>query len=132
KSKKEKKDEIMRLLQKGVTQGNCMDIVKRCDEIHKPVARAKIIGFLRCMPDTAIDLQGIENTLFRRDIETGKSLKEIRDDIAHGEISEDDFETVAALGHRLVDAQHISKKIILCSINCAEQLDQLIKQSKNV
>jgi hypothetical protein len=130
KSKKEKRDEIMGLL-RGVTAGNCMGLVKRCDEIRKPVARAKIIGFLRCMSDTAIDLQGIANTLFRRDVETGKSLKEIRDDIAHGEISEHDFETVAALGHRLVDAQRISEEIILRSIMCAEKLAHQLQTEKN-
>lgn len=130
KSKKEKRDEIIRLLKKGVTQDNCMDLVKRCDEIRKPVARAKIIGFLRCMLDTAVDLQRIENTLFRRDVKTGKSLKEIRDDIAHGEISEHDFETVAALGHRLVDAQRISKEIILRSIMCAEELAHHLQTEK--
>jgi len=107
-----------------------MDLVKRCDEIRKPVAQAKIIGFLRCMSDTAIDLQEIENTLFRRDVETGKSLKEIRDDIAHGEISEHDFETAAALGHRLVDAQRISEEIILRSIMCTEKLAHQLQTEK--
>jgi len=126
KSPEDKRNEIMGLL-RGVNIDNCMNLVERCDKIRNPVARAKITGFLSCMPNTAIDLQRIENTLFHRDAKTKKSLKDIRDDIAHGKISEHDFETVAALNHRLVDAQRISREIILCSINYAEQLDQLIK-----
>ncbi len=130
KSKKEKKNEIMHLLQKGVTQGNCMDLVKRCDEILEPVARVKIIGFLRCIVHTAVDLQRIENSLFSRNVKMRKSLKDIRDDIAHGEISSHDFETLAELSPRLADAQRISKEVILRSIMCAEELTHQLAKGK--
>jgi len=131
KSEEKKKNQIMSLL-KNATYTNCKKSVIECKEIIDPSARTKITSFLHLIAEQNTDLQGIENALFRRDVKTGKSLKEIRDDIAHGEISEHDFETVAVLGHQLVDAQRISEEIILRSINCAEQLDQLIKQSKDV
>lgn len=130
KSKGEKKDEIMVLLQgdRPLTRRNCMDIVGKCKEICEPTARAKITSFLSCVTDKRIDLRRIENTLFHRDVEAGRSLKEIRDDIAHGKISEHAFEKVAALGHRLVDAQRISEEVILRSIMGAEKLAQQLRK----
>ncbi|MBA7469969.1 hypothetical protein ES707_05245 [subsurface metagenome] len=47
------------------------------------------------------------------------------------EISEHDFETLAALGHRLVDAQRISEEIILRSIMCAEELTHQLQTEKS-
>ncbi len=133
KSKEQKKDEIMKLL-KGesiVTRCNCIGTIKKCNAFVEPSARTKITGFLHVIADQAKDQQKIEDILFRRDAELGKSLKDIRDDIAHGNISERDFETVARLNNRLDDAQHISKEIILRSIMCAEELYRLINKAKN-
>jgi len=126
KTKKEKRDEIMRLLQGGVTSDNCMDVLKTCDESREPSARTKICAFLSLITE-----RPMEAILFEPDAGSGKSLYKIRNLIAHGEISEHDFETVAALGHRLVDAQSTSEEIILRSIRNAEKLDRLMKQCKN-
>lgn len=124
KSKEEKKNQIMSLL-KNVTYTNCEKLVIECKEIIDPSARTKITSFLHLIAEQDTDLQRIENALFHGDGKNRKSLNKIRNEIAHGIISEHDFETVAALSHRLVNAQHISEEIILRSINSAEQLAQL-------
>jgi len=117
KAKTEKKDMIISLL-KEVTQDNCMDVVKKCNEIRMPTARTKVLTFL----DIITDRDKMEALLFKPDDKTGKSLYQIRNDIAHGNLSEHHFETIESFSHRLFDAQKVSRQIILLSIKNAEKL----------
>jgi hypothetical protein len=117
KAKTEKKDMIINLL-KDVTRDNCMDVVGKCNEIRMPTARTKVLAFL----DIITDRGRMEALLFEPDDKTGKSLYQIRNDIAHGNLSEHHFETIESFSHRLFDAQKISRQIILLSIENAEKL----------
>lgn len=120
KSVSEKKDEIMRLLQ-CIERCNCMGKLSRCEEIRQPTAKEKITQFLQIVANPT-DSKRIKDTLFLKEAVTGKSLKDIRDDIAHGNISEREFEKVKAFGKRLEDAQRISKEIIILTVINAGKL----------
>ena len=63
-------------------------------------------------------------SLFEPDEKSGKSLYQIRNEIAHGRISERDFERVESMRHRLFDARNISREIIIETINKAESLEK--------
>jgi hypothetical protein len=56
------------------------------------------------------------NLLYSRDNSLKRSLYDIRNDIAHGNISEQDFEQVSVIRQRLIDAQKVSKLVIIQSI----------------
>ena len=49
-------------------------------------------------------------------------LYEIRSQIAHGHISELDFEKIELYRHKLLDARRISQQIILSTIYNAEKI----------
>lgn len=119
KTEGEKEKAIIELLKKKViTRKNCMNVVKSCNEIRRPTAQTKVLAFLGIITDR----DRMEAALFKPDAKTGKSLYRIRNDIAHGELSEHHFETVEMFSHRLFDAQKISRQIILLSIKNAEKL----------
>ena len=124
KTKTEKKDMIIHLL-KEVTQDNCMDVVKKCNETRMPTARTKVLAFLDIITDRDSRMEAL---LFKPDDKTGKSLYQIRNDIAHGNLSEHHFETIESFSHRLFDAQKISRQIILLSIKNAEKLTQQLTE----
>lgn len=126
KTKGQKKDDIMSQL-KAATRNNCMGVIDSCKEISRPSARTKIRGFLGAIVDEATDRESVEDELFQADRKTGKSLYQIRNDIAHGEISEHQLEEVGLIDPLLYKARSISRKIILHSINCAGKLGKLIK-----
>jgi len=93
KTKKQKKDETMSQL-KAATRKNCIAVVDSCREIIEPSARTRIRDFLGVIVEDATDRETIEDKLFQTEAKTGKSLYQIRNDIAHGEISEHQFEEV--------------------------------------
>ena len=66
----------------------------------------------------------MRKALFESDEISGKSLYRIRNEIAHGSISERDFEIVESMRHRLFDARNISREIIIETINKAERLEK--------
>ena len=122
KAKKEQKNMIINLL-KDVTRDNCRGVVEKCNEIREPTARTKILAFL----DIITDRDQMEALLFEPDDKTGKSLYRIRNDIAHGKLSEHHFEKIESFNHRLFDAREISRQIILLSIENAEKLTLQLK-----
>ena len=118
KTVEEKRRDIVDLLKNGVKLDNCMDVVKRCNEIRDPSARTRIVAFLNVITNH----ERMEAELFKPDDKTGKSLYDIRNDIVHGRISEHHFENIELLGNRLFDAQKISREIIWLSIKNAEKI----------
>jgi len=119
KTPKEKRRKINTVLKKvNVTLDNCVDVVTRCNEIRMPSARTKILAFLSLITDR----DRMKAELFKPDDKTGKSLYDIRNDIAHGRISEHHFEKIELLSHRLFDAQKISSEVILLSIMNSKKL----------
>lgn len=124
-SEEEKKDMIINTLKNGITRNNCMDIVQRCNEIRMPTARTKILAYLGFITDR----DKMEKMLFEPDDKTGKSLYQIRNDIAHGRLSEHHFEKVESFIHRESDAKKISFEVILLSIKCAEKIVQQLTES---
>lgn len=127
KATKDKKDKIMGILKKGVTPDNCMDLVRRCNEIREPTTRTRILAFLASITD----LERMETALFKPDDKTKKSLYKIRNDVAHGKLSEHHFETVESLTRRLIDAQKISREVILLSMKNAAKLRQLLTNHRD-
>ena len=64
----------------------------------------------------------IAEKLFSKDPELQMNLYEIRSQIAHGHISESDFEKIEPYRYKLLDARRISQQIILSSIYNAEKI----------
>lgn len=125
KTKSEKKDLILENLEnRTVTRGNCMDEIKKCNDIRNPPIKKRLLAFLNVIADR----DEMENKLFIADEQTGKSLYQIRNDIAHGSVSEHHFENFEKFQSRLYDAQKISGEIIFLSINNAEELARLINR----
>jgi hypothetical protein len=116
----QKREKILALIESGVTSDNCMNLIQECIEIRDPSARTRILSFLGMITNR----ERIEKALFIADDKSGRSLYQIRNDIAHGNISERDFEAVESMRHRLLDARNISREIIIDTIKKAEVLEK--------
>jgi hypothetical protein len=86
--------------------------------VYSPI-REKLRSVFALLPDSS----DWENELFDRD-DSDKSLYQLRNDIAHGNVSEHHFEDVAAMKKRLWDMSQISRKVLLSTI---ENVDCLLK-----
>ena len=124
-TKSQKKDKILTILKKGVTLRNCMKVIQVCNGIREPSARTKILSFLGIITNR----ERMEKALFKPDEKSGKSLNDIRNDIAHGNMSESDFEKVESMRYRLFDARKISREIIFETINNAERLEKYLARA---
>ncbi len=119
KTEGQKKDAIIKILEnKKIEKNNCMNIIKICNEIRNPTIREKIRSFLYVI--TAPD--GTENALFEPDETSGKSLYDIRNDIAHGKLSEHHFNSIESITQKLSEIRIISLEIIKLSIINKEKL----------
>ena len=119
-SKSQKRDKILTIIKKGVTLRNCMKIIQECNGIREPSAQTKILSFLGIIANR----ERMQKALFKPDEKSGKSLYDIRNDIAHGNMSERDFEEVESMRHRINHARSISREIIFETINKAERLEK--------
>ncbi len=117
---RQKRDKILTIIKKGVTLDNCMTLIEECNELRIPSARTRILSFLKIIANR----ERMRKALFEPDETSGKSLYQIRNEIAHGNISERDFEIVESMRHRLFDARNISREIIIKTINKAESLEK--------
>ncbi len=122
-TKQQKREQILTMIKKGITLDNCMAVIQECNQIRDPPARTRILSFLGIITNRA----RMRKLLYEPDEKSGKSLYDIRNDIAHGNISERDFETIESMRHRLFDARNISREIIIETINKAECLEKYMK-----
>jgi len=118
KSKEEKKKEIHKLLHE-ITKKNCLEKIKKCNEIINPGIKKKTELFLDVLFD---DSDIMKKKLFDKDEKSEMSLYYIRNKIAHGSISERDFEKIEVLEERGHNAQEASFGIILQTIKKADKL----------
>lgn len=119
-TKQQKREQILTIIKKGITLDNCMTLIEECNKIRAPPARTRILSFLGIITNR----ERMYKSLFEPDEKSGKSLYQIRNEIAHGRISERDFERVESMRHRLFDARNISREIIIETINKAESLEK--------
>jgi len=119
---KELKLEIYEKL-KLATKDNCLKLVRECKEMEEPPIKAKLNALL----DTVvIDTQKralIKDALFKKDVKSKKSSYDIRNGIAHGNVSEAKLEPVQLITHQLPYAQGISYEIIMSMIEWASQCE---------
>lgn len=92
--------------------------IEKCYFLMRPPIREKICSFLSFISDS----NEWKEALFLPDADSKKSLYQIRNDIAHGSISEHDFEKVASLKKRLADMWNISRKVVLITLGNIEKL----------
>lgn len=115
----EKRDEIMKLIDGKITRSNCMEIITKCMEIHSPTARTptariKIDSLLKAIGKSDIHDKLFGNKVpFRR---KKKSLKDLRDDIAHGNYSNDDRDFVQFVNDKLSCVRELAVEVILATI----------------
>jgi hypothetical protein len=127
KAMNQKRKAIMHIVEDGVTCENCIDVIRKCNEIREPSARTRMLAFLKNIAnqekkENTLFIQKMEKELFMPDEKSGKSLYTIRNDIAHGSMSEYDFEAVEAIRRRLFDAHKISREILIRSITKSKEL----------
>jgi len=125
-TKDQKREKIIKIITDELTHKNCLEIIRKCNEIRNPTTRTRILSFL----ENITDRNRMEDLLFNPDEKSKKSLYEIRNDIAHGNISEHDFETFENLRHRLLDARRISREIILRTIYNRDKLIHKINHNR--
>jgi len=118
KSKHEKRSEILKLIHDGVTESNCTSVVADCNEIRQPTAKTKIVAVFK----NIFEEENVIEDLFNPDDISNRSLYQIRNDIAHGNISEKDFADKSMCHRRLNDAHNISRKYILAAVSKASWL----------
>ena len=117
-SKQQKADEVNKILNNGSSTA-ILERITQCNAIVSPPIREKLHSVFALLPDSS----DWENELFDRD-DSVKSLYQLRNDIAHGNVSEHHFESVAAMKKRLWDMSQISRKVLLSTI---ENVDCLLK-----
>jgi len=117
-SKQQKKEKVNRILNSSGSTA-ILDRIMQCNAIVCPPIREKLRSIFALLPDSS----DWENELFDRD-DSGKSLYQLRNDIAHGNVSEHHFEIVAGMKKRLWDMAHISRKVLLSTI---QNVDCLLK-----
>ena len=117
-SKAQKKDEVNIILNNG-SSTSILERITQCNGIVYPPIREKLRSVFALLPDSS----DWENELFDRE-DSDKSLYQLRNDIAHGNVSEHHFESVAAMKKRLWDMSQISRKVLLSTI---ENVDCLLK-----
>lgn len=117
-SKQQKKDEVIKILNNGNSTA-ILERITQCNVIVCPPIREKLRSVFALLPDS----YDWENELFNRD-DSDKSLYQLRNDIAHGNVSEHHFERVAAMKKRLWDMSQISRKVLLSTI---ENINCLLK-----
>ncbi|WP_404370431.1 hypothetical protein ACIHQR_10330 [Corallococcus coralloides] len=90
-------------------------------EIVRPTARTKITKVFKLLYP-ADGGEHMNNSLFKKDPESRKSMIDIRNDIAHGNSSEYDREFVSLISDRLPIIRDLSQDVIIASINKAKTL----------
>jgi hypothetical protein len=122
KTKSEKKKQIFEILSGDITKDKkILQKISQCNSIVLPPIKEKICSVLPiiCGQDDW------EKILFEGD-EGNKSFYQIRNDIAHGSISEHHFENVSSLNKKLIDINRISRRIILATVGNTELLKVII------
>jgi len=121
-----RRKQIMGLIESTkINMKNCEPLITECFRIIDPSTRTKIDAYLRNF-DKHEQYMG---RLFGKDTKLNKHLYNIRNDIAHGNISEHDLDTVQAYRTKLHEMRNVSAQIILESINKAPTI--LISLKKN-
>lgn len=125
--KTEKKEAILNILEnKEITQKNCLRIIEVCNNIRNPPARTKIIELLNNFDDK----DRFINVLFNRKNELKKNFYDIRSAIAHGGISEYDFDEIQFYRDRLFELRSISIRIIIQTFRNSDKIiDNLTRAS---
>jgi len=118
KSKQQKKNKVNKILING-SNTTILDRITQCNAIVYPPIREKLHSVFALLPDSS----AWETELFGRD-DSDKSLYQLRNDIAHGKVSEHHFESIATMKERLLDMCQISRKVLLSTI---KNVDCLLK-----
>jgi len=117
--KTKKKEKILRILEsEEITQKNCFEVIEKCAEIKKPTARTKIVALLNNFDDH----ERLIHILFNRKNDIKKNFYDIRSAIAHGGISEYDFDEIQAYRDKLYELRSISIRIITETIKERDKL----------
>ena len=114
--KQQKKDEVNKILNNDSSTA-VLERITKCNAIVRPPIREKLRSVFAFLPDSS----DWENELFDRK-DSGKSLYQLRNDIAHGIVSEHHFENIAAMKKRLWEMSQISRKVLLSTIENANCL----------
>ncbi len=112
-----KKERILKKLSNDLSK-DIFPKIRDCYFLINPPIKEKLCSFLNLISNS----DEWERELFSPDADTNKSLYTIRNDIAHGSISEHDFEKVASLKKRLADMGNISRKVVLITLDNIEKL----------
>jgi len=121
-TRSQKRNKISNLLRHFDVDKPNSQLIKDCYAVIEPSIRTKLLSFL----DSITDRNDFEQKLFHPDEATKKSLYDIRNDIAHGTISDHHFEEIGSYRKRLYDAARISRDIISVTVTNLDVLRDLI------
>ena len=125
--KSKKQEEIMKILETAeIQKRNCMEIVHQCNEIKNPSIQTKMKSYLNLIYSSD-EKNEIINQLFNEDLEDNPSLYQLRNRIAHGDISEHEFETVHTIKEKLYQIRKLSRNMILTTIKKSDYLSNNFK-----
>jgi hypothetical protein len=119
KNQSEKKKEVCHVMEEN--SRSVLDRVMAASRVIEPTAREKMRALFAILPNAT----GWENDLFTPG-SSERSLYQIRNDIAHGNVSEGDFETVAGIKERLHDMSVFSRKFLIAVLENADTLESAI------
>jgi len=120
KTPRNKKQEAIMEIIKEITPANCLPKIRECSEVVNPSARTKLDNYLVNLPEG----EAIKETIYSKDNVAKKSLLEIRNDVAHGNISDNNLRLKGRLPVILRSARIASRRIILDSIKFHHKIVQ--------
>ena len=103
-----------------MTSANCLHKIRECSEVVNPSARTKLDKYLENLPEG----EAIKETIYSKDNVAKKSLLDIRNDVAHGNISDNNLRLRGRLPILLHFARIASRRIILDSIKFHKKISR--------
>jgi hypothetical protein len=118
-SRDQKKATIMGLLA-DVTESNCLERVAGCTQELQTSIRTKLFKVLPAVSAGKISADG----LFDVEKESGKSLYDIRNDIAHGSFCDHEIEFTDVVEKRIHSVQAASREVLYAVLNNASEISR--------
>ncbi|MBD3343040.1 MAG: hypothetical protein GF353_28340 [Candidatus Lokiarchaeota archaeon] len=121
-NRSERKKKVKNLLSQKITDKNCLQIANECSQLIQPSVKKIMCNTLGLITNR----NDIEKLLFSEHKNTGKSIYDIRNDIAHGNYCNNDFEFRNIVQKSLYDISKFSRIILIDVINNIDRVEKLL------
>lgn len=124
-SRSERKNQVLQILNQQVTPSNCLKIAAQCAKFVQPTIRSQMQSVVPILTGR----KDFGEVLFEGDSNTGKSLYDIRNDIAHGNYCEHDLAFTALVEERLHDMRSYSSKVLWSTLRRVPILEEYLEKA---